>query len=263
MCKILKVSRSNYYSYNDKVKTEQSKDPMTDIIKRVFRDNKKAYGTRRLKKALNKEGYQVSRRRIGRIMAEEGLVSVYTKAKYKVYKTTPNESLIGNKLDREFDGKKRLEAIVSDLTYVRVKNKWNYICTIMDLHNREVIGYSAGANKDAKLVYQAFSSIKNDLNLIGLFHTDRGKEFVNKHIDKLLDVFKIERSLSAKGTPYDNAVAESNFKSLKIEFVYQHKFHTLDQLQKELGGHIWWYNNERLHSSLDYNSPIEYITKHS
>ena len=101
------------------------------------------------------------------------------------------------------------------------------------------------------------------MNLIGLFHTDRGKEFVHKHIDKLLDVFEIERSLSAKGTPYDNAVAESNFKSLKIEFVYQHKFHTLDQLQKELGGHIWWYNNERLHSSLDYNSPIEYITKSS
>lgn len=263
MCKILKVSRSNYYSYNDRDQTKQTKDPMTDYIKRIFRDNKKAYGTRRIKKSLKKEGFRVSRRRIGLIMAEEGLVSVYTKAKYKVYKTIPNESTIANILDREFDGKKRLEAIVSDLTYVRVKNKWNYICTIMDLHNREVIGYSAGPNKDAELVYEAFSNIKKDLNLIGLFHTDRGKEFMNNQIDKLLSVFEIERSLSAKGTPYDNAVAESNFKSLKIEFVYQHKFDTLAQLQRELGGHIWWYNNERLHSSLDYNSPIEYITKYS
>lgn len=86
---------------------------------------------------------------------------------------------------------------------------------------------------------------------------------MNAQIEKLLSVFKIKRSLSAKRTPYDNAVAESNFKSSKIEFVYQHKFDTLAQLKKDLGGHIWWYNNKRLHSSLDYKSPIEYIRNYS
>lgn len=128
----------------------------------------------------------------------------------------------------------------------------------MDLYNREIIGYSAGPHKNAQLVYRAFISIKHDLSLVGLFYTDRGKEFINEQIEALLSTFDIKRSLSHKGTPYDNAVAEANFKSLKFEFVYQNKFETLEQLQRELGGHIWWYNNERLHSSLGYKSPVSY-----
>ncbi len=231
---------------------------MTASVCRIFRDNKKAYGTRRIKAALRNEGKQVSRRRIARIMNDEGLISVYTVAQYKVHTTTPNESPVGNELDREFDNKLKLEAIVSDLTYVRVNNQWNYICTIIDLYNREIIGYSVGANKNAQLVKRAFSKIKDRLDYIKLFHTDRGKEFINKEIDKLLTEFDINRSLSDKGTPYDNAVAEANFKSIKFEFVYQNRFETLEQLNQEFGAHVWWYNNERLHSSLGYMSPVNY-----
>ena len=255
MCQILRISRSHYYSYKEDI---EKVDPLAEKVKDIFRDNKKTYGTRRIKSALERQGYQVSRRRIGRIMASEGLVSVYTKAQYKVHKTQSNDSSIQNELNREFKDRNPLEAIVSDLTYVRVGGSWNYICTIMDLHNREIIGYSTGPNKDAQLVYKAFSSIKHDLSLVGLFHTDRGREFINTQIDELLYTFDIKRSLSHKGTPYDNAVAEANFKSLKYEFIYQNKFSTLKELEVELGGHIWWYNNKRLHSSLGYKSPIEY-----
>ena len=144
-----------------------------------------------------------------------------------MYKTSCNQSEISNELNREFHDKNPLEAIVSDLTYVRVNQRWHYICTIMDLHNREIIGHSAGPNKDANLVYEAFASIRKNLSLIELFHTDRGKEFINEQIDTLLKTFEISRSLSDPGVPYDNAVAESNFKSLKFEFVYQNKFQHL------------------------------------
>lgn len=255
MCHILGISRSHYYSYKEDI---EKVDPLAEKIKDIFRDNKKTYGTRRIKSALERQGFQVSRRRIARIMASEGLVSVYTKAQYKVDKAESNDTPIHNELNREFNDRNPLEAIVSDLTYVRVGSSWNYICTIMDLHNREIIGYSTGPNKDAQLVYKAFSSIKHDLSLVGLFHTDRGREFINTKIDELLNTFNIQRSLSHKGTPYDNAVAEANFKSLKFEFVYQNKFNTLKELEVELGGHIWWYNNKRLHSSLGYKTPIEY-----
>lgn len=255
MCHILRISRSHYYSYKEDI---EKVDPLAEKIKDIFRDNKKTYGTRRIKSALERQGFQVSRRRIARIMASEGLVSVYTKAQYKVRKAESNDAPIHNELNREFNDRNPLEAIVSDLTYVRVGSSWNYICTIMDLHNREIIGYSTGPNKDAQLVYKAFSSIKHDLSLVGLFHTDRGREFINTKIDELLNTFNIQRSLSHKGTPYDNAVAEANFKSLKFEFVYQNKFNTLKELEVELGGHIWWYNNKRLHSSLGYKTPIEY-----
>ena len=255
MCHILKISRSHYYSYKEDI---EKVDPLAEKIKDIFRDNKKTYGTRRIKSALERQGFQVSRRRIARIMASEGLVSVYTKAQYKVHKAESNDAPIHNELNREFNDRNPLEAIVSDLTYVRVGSSWNYICTIMDLHNREIIGYSTGPNKDAQLVYKAFSSIKHDLSLVGLFHTDRGREFINTKIDELLNTFNIQRSLSHKGTPYDNAVAVANFKSWQFEFVYQNKFNTLKELEVELGGHIWWYNNKRLHSSLGYKSPIEY-----
>ena len=102
---------------------------------------------------------------------------------------------------------------------------------LVDLFNREIIGYSAGSNKDAKLVYKAFASVKTRLNDITLFHTDRGNEFKNKIIDEVLGTFKIKRSLSMKGCPYDNAVAEATFKIFKTEFANNYHFYSLEQLE--------------------------------
>ena len=97
--------------------------------------------------------------------------------------------------------------MVSDLTYVRVGLKWNYVCVLVDLFNREIIGYSAGKHKKAELVKQAFQSVDGNLKEIQLFHTDRGNEFKNAVIEEIMDAFDIKRSLSHKGCPYDNAVA--------------------------------------------------------
>ena len=97
--------------------------------------------------------------------------------------------------------------LLQKITYVNVKGKWNYICLILDLFNREIIGYAAGKRKTASIVTKAFSSIQRPLNEINILHTDRGNEFKNKSIDQLLSAFSIDRSLSKKGCPYDNAVA--------------------------------------------------------
>ena len=99
-----------------------------------------------------------------------------------------------NELNREFDNKAPLAVVVSDLTYVRVNHKWSYICVLIDLFNREIIGYSTGAHKDASLVYKAFASIKTNLKNSSLFHTDRGNEFKNKVIEDVLKTFAIKRS---------------------------------------------------------------------
>lgn len=109
--------------------------------------------------------------------------------------------------------------VVSDLTYVRVQQSWHYICVLIDLYNREINGYSSGPHKSAELVRRAFATVPYNLNRLELFHTDRGSEFKNKLIDQALETFGIERSLSEKGTPYDNAVAESTFKTIKTEFI--------------------------------------------
>ena len=127
-----------------------------------------------------------------------GLVSNYTVKQYKVHKATCNNDKVDNVLNREFDRNEELDVVVSDLTYVNVAGKWNYICLIIDLFNREIVGYSARKNKNAKLVYKAISTIKYNLNKINIFHTDKGNEFKNKVIEEALETFNIKRLLSKK-----------------------------------------------------------------
>ena len=148
--------------------------------------------------------------------------------------------------------------IVSDLTYVRVGSRWNYVCLLIDLYNREIVGHSAGERKDARLVKSAFATLDFPLDDIEAFHTDRGSELDNAAIDGLLETFGIERSLSKKGCPYDNAVDESTNKILKAELIYRERFSTLRELQVKLSDYVHWYNNFRLHSTLGYMSPVEF-----
>ena len=168
------------------------------------------------------------------------------KKKQKIYQT---DSLYGRKI---------LEVCVSGLTYVRVGNKWCYVCLIIDLNNREIIGYSVGDKKDSKLVEEALYSIKYPLKQIELFHTDRGLEFCNKQIKEILSILGIRRSLSNKGNPYDNAVIEVTNKIIKKEFIYQKKFEHIKQLKLEMSEYVYWYSNIRIHGSLGYQSPIKY-----
>ncbi|WP_239701680.1 DDE-type integrase/transposase/recombinase, partial [Mammaliicoccus sp. D-M17] len=140
-------------------------------------------------------------------MKQRNLVSTYTKMKFKVTSSKVNQSTTKNHLNRNFKKHKQYKYIVSDLTYVRVDNRWHYVCLFSDLYNREIIGYSVGQRKNADLVFKALASIETNLFNISYIHTDRGREFDNQLIDKVIDVFNINRSLSRKGNPYDNAVA--------------------------------------------------------
>lgn len=259
MCRVLQIPRSTYYYESTKTPKE---DDITDSVVEIFNESHQNYGTRKIKVELQKLDITASRRRIGRIMKENGLVSTYTIAQFKPHKSACNESDVNNKLDRDFDSKAPLAAVVSDLTYVRVGQKWNYICILIDLFNREIIGYSAGEKKDAHLVSRAFANFKGNLSHIELFHTDRGNEFKNQLIDDVLKTFKIKRSLSMKGCPYDNAVAEATFKIFKTEFVRKKRFQSLEALNTELSKYVDWFNNRRIHGTLGYLSPIEYKLQH-
>ncbi len=228
MCEVLKINRSLVY-YTPKEKSCDSK--LENEIIAIFKSSRNNYGIRKIKKELDKKGYQVSRRKIAHTMRKYGLVSNYTVKQYKVYKSKCNEENTSNIVNRAFDRKKPLEIVVSDLTYVNVNGKWNYICILLDLYNREIIGYAAGKNKDANLVYKAFTKIEKPLEDIEILHTDRGNEFKNKVIDGLLAIFNINRSLSKKGCPYDNAVAEATFKVVKTEFALNKIFGSFEEFE--------------------------------
>ena len=255
MCRVLQVNRSTYY-YEAKQLPDES--GLASGIKEIFRKSRNNYGTRKIKRELMKTGKQVSRRRIGRIMKQEGLVSNYTTAQFKPQKDTCNESKTENVLNRQFQNREYRDVVISDLTYVRAGAHWNYICVPADLYNREIIGYSAGEHKTAELVKAAFQSVKGSLEEIRLFHTDRGNEFKNQTIEELPETFHIERSLSHKGCPYDNAVAEATFKIIKTEFVWNETFADLTELKLKLWDYVHWYNHHRIHSSLGYQTPVQY-----
>ena len=121
-----------------------------------------------------------------------------------------------------------------------------------------IVGFSSGSNKTAQLVYEAFLNSKINLSKVSIFHTDRGNEFNNKLLDELLETFNIERSLSNKGNPYDNAVAEATYKIVKTEFSFNRVFASQQQLTIELDDYVNWYNTSRIHGSLGYVAPCEY-----
>ncbi len=255
MCRVLQVNRSSYY-YKTKQKPDESE--LSSEITEILKASRNNYGTRKIKKELMKTGKQVSRRRIGQIMKRNALVSNYTTAQFKPNKNTCNESKAENILNRQFHDRKYRDAVISDLTYVRVGRQWNYICVLVDLFNREIIGYSAEEHKTAELVKEAFQRVEGNLQDIRLFHTDRGNEFKNQIIEELLEAYNIERSLSHKGCPYDNAVAEATFKIIKTEFVWNETFADLKELKLKLWDYVNWYNNHRIHSSLGYQTPVQY-----
>lgn len=255
MCRVLGISRQTYYY---KAKETKSEAELEEAVQREFNQSRKAYGTRKIKKALENQDIIMSRRKIGKIMKKLNLQSSYTLAHYKQHQASCNEALTGNVLDRNFLWQEPLQAIVTDLTYVKVGGKWHYICLIIDLFNREIIGYSCGEQKNADLVKRAFHQIAYPLVDVEIFHTDRGKEFDNQTIDKILKAFDSTRSLSKKGCPYDNAVAESTYKSLKVELLYLNCFESLKQLELELFDYVNWWNHFRLHGTLGYETPVHY-----
>lgn len=257
MCKFLKVSRNMiYYKY----KEDKVDSVLENLVIKEFVKSRKNYGTRKLKRVLVKHNYYISRKTISKIMKKYDLVSNYiitTKKSKKISKV--NNDKIPNKLNREFSNKSPLEVVVSDLTYVKVAGKWNYICLLLDLNNREIIGSAVGKRKDAQLVKTAFFSVQSDLRRIKLFHTDRGSEFKNEVVENILTAFNIDRSLSDKGTPVDNSVAESTYNIVKREFA-NHEFNNLHQLEILWFDYVNWYNNVRIHGSLNYLTPVEFKT---
>lgn len=127
------------------------------------------------------------------------MVSNYTVAQFKPNKSYSNEALVKNELQRDFIQESELAVVISDLTYVRVSERWHYVCLFIDIFNREIIGHSVGENKTANFVCEAIASIFANLNNIQMFYTKRGKESDKKLIDDVLEIFNIQCSLSMKG----------------------------------------------------------------
>ena len=255
-CKYYGISRSSYYN---KPKKRIEDKELDDLIIFFFDKSFQTYGSRRLKKSLKNIGITVDRGRLNQIMKRLNLVPVSDfSGSPKRNDYVVNNATVFNILDRKFSGRGLYEVIISDVTYTLINGKWNYLCVMVDLCSRQILGYAVSDRHDASLVEQAFMSMQIDFYKIKIFHTDRGGEFMSKHLQEQLTYYGIERSLSDKGCPIDNAVCESLFNTIKKEFIKRSVFVSLQEFAYYLRSYITFYNTERFHSSLGYHSPVEY-----
>ena len=256
-CRIPDVPRSTYYWMTGHPGTERA-DPIAGDVRAVRRDGRERHGARKIKAALERRGVTASRRRIGGIMREQGMTGAYARGRSEPHRTRVDEARLANLLDRGFDGYAPHTRPAGDPAYVRVGSGWAYVCLLVGLADRGIVGHSAGRTRDASLVLGAFATLDFPLTDVRVFHTDRGGGFDDTRIDELLDVFGIKRSLSRKGNPYDNAVVESTNRLLRKELVYRNSYATIEQLRHDLNDYVWWSDNQRLHSTLGYRSPKEF-----
>lgn len=265
MCKVLSVSKSGYYKWlnSEPCKREIQNRDLLIQIRRIHELSNKTYGSPRINKELRTMGYKVSRPRVARLMRKAGIRS---KIKRRYVATTDSRHrypVAPNLLDRNFNPGKTGKVWVSDITYIKTSQGWLYLTTIIDLGDRKVIGWSLSRSLKAEA-----TAIAAWLMAIGnrppteelIFHSDRGVQYACGEFASLLKSYRnVRQSMSRKGNCWDNAVAESFFKSLKAEWTNWYKYKTIRQAELSVFQYIeGWYNTRRRHSALNNMTLIEY-----
>ena len=267
-CRALGVSRSGYHAWRGR---EPSARAQTDAALSVkvethFAAGRGVCGTRRIKESLAEEGLEVSRRRIGRLMAENDLV-VKTRRKFKpTTDSAHGQAVAPNVLQRQFDVDAPDTVYVGDITYIWTEEGWLYLAIILDLFSRAVVGWSMSRSLKADLANRALQmALEYRQPPPGLImHTDRGSQYVATSYRQLLEAHQVQASMSGKGDCWDNAVAESFFHSLKTECVYLQRFETCEQARDVIFDYIEvFYNRQRRHSTIGYQAPLVYEQRHA
>ena len=261
---LLKVSNSGYYKWlkNPVGILEQRNTRLLCNIKRVYNGSKGRYGSPRITSELVSEGINVSRPRIARLMKKNGIRSI-VKRKYRVTTDSSHTYAVSeNHLARDFTATEIAQKWVGDITYIRTDEGWLYLTTVLDLADRKIVGWSMSDNMKASATTIAAwkMAIKNRPIIKNLlFHSDRGIQYACKEFRDGFNDLPVLQSMSRKGNCWDNAVAESFFKTLKSEMVYHKRFLTKEQAKLEIFDYIEvWYNRKRRHSAIDYFTPCEY-----
>jgi putative transposase len=272
MCKVFKISKSSYYQWlkNGSSTRWQENEKLLTKIETVYHLSHKSYGSPRIHKELKAQGFTASRPRIARIMRSAGIRALASKRFVVTTDSKHKYPVVENVLNRGFSVERKNQVWVSDITYVRTSQGWLYLTVIIDLWNRKVIGWAmskdlSAQNTSIKAWRMAVRS--NPITDTLIFHSDRGIQFACTSFTNILNGNKlITRSMSRKGNCWDNAVAESFFKSLKVEWVYTKNYNSGEQAQLSVFEWIEsWYNTRRRHSALGYLTINEFdnqLTKH-
>jgi len=261
MCDFYEVSRSGYYAWKTRGPSARDEEnaALLEIIQTIHKDSLGTYGSPRIAEVLQQQGYGYGENRIARLMQENGIVArsaTLYRARpwlHKILTPVPNRMR-----DVEVTGPNQVW--VADITYLLVGNKWRYLAVVMDLFSRRIIGWSLGKNRKVSLTLKALAyAVRNRRPEAGLiFHSDRGVEYAAKKFKKRLKELGFIQSMNRAGKMTDNAHMESFFHSFKSDVYHGFHFHSDEMLRKMIRGYLPFYNQKRLHSGLNYLSPVEY-----
>lgn len=230
------------------------------VIGELHQGYRRSYGAARLHHTLRQNGYPCSRRRINRLMRELGIKASST----GLYAWRPGQhefySATGNQLKHEAAATSPGVQWAGDYTYIKTRHGWLYHAVVLDLYSRKVVGWSFSRQRNAELTKSALRmALSREQPQSGcLFHSDQGIEYAAHEYRELVESAGLRRSMSRKGNPLDNAVVESFFGTLKAELVHHQTFNNVIEVVAYIVEYIEFYNRERLHSALDYQSPVNY-----
>ena len=261
MCKVLEIPRSSYYKRKQgkPSKRKEENELLKLEIKKIFNESNQRYGSPRITAELRNRGFAYNRKRVVRIMVEEGI-----KAKmFRKHKGTTNSNhqkpRSPNILQGKFDAERSNEVWTGDITQISTSEGWLYLAAVLDIYTRKIVGWQADKMMTSKLVEEAMRKALCNNNSPEIFHSDQGSQYASESFRKILIDNNIKQSMSRRGNCYDNAITESFFHTLKTELVKQNKYKTRLEARLSLFEYIEiFYNRKRLHSSLGYLSPVEY-----
>ena len=262
-CHLAELPRSSFYASRDRPESQRERRNryLLMFIKDVFDQSRHTYGSRRIRAELRGRRIRCSLNRVARLMKQHGIVAV----QHRKYRPTTDSGhdfpVAPNLLGREFQAAAPSRVWVADITYIPTDEGWLYLATELDLYSHRIVGWSVGSRLVRHLVLDALEMAAGRRRPgPGLIHhSDRGVQYACGDFQKLLKRHGMVPSMSRKGNPYDNAVAESFFKTLKMELVYRRRFRTRAEAKAAIVEYIeLFYNSRRRHSSLGYLSPNDY-----
>ncbi|HEY5412660.1 MAG TPA: IS3 family transposase [Caulobacteraceae bacterium] len=261
MCALAGLGRAAYYRRWGESSPRQEETELRDVIQRLVLANR-YYGYRRIGALLRREGWQVNHKRLVRIMREDNLLCL-RKPLFKPPTTDSRHSWrVWPNLARHMSPMATDQLWVADITYVRLDQAFVYLAVILDAFSRKVVGWAMEDHLRASLALAALEMALRSREVIrgGLVHhTDRGVQYACGDYIARLEAAGIQPSMSRAGCPYDNAMAESFMKTLKTEEVDASAYCDLNDARSRVGEFIEQvYNRQRLHSALDYLSPLEF-----
>lgn len=271
LCRALGVSVSGYYAWRKHERSQrvQHDEQLLTHIHSVYQAGRGLYGSPRIHAALQQQGIACSRKRVARLMRQAGLHSRRRpKRRVRTTDSRHNRPLAPNLLRRDFSANAANEKWVGDIVGIWTDEGWLYMAALLDTFSRRIVGWGMSAYRDEALVTDALRMALTRRALpkaSGLIqHTDRGSQYTADDYLALLHKHDIQVSMSGKGDPYDNAMIESFFSTLRAELTDLQRFDTRQAAQSALFEFIEvFYNRQRLHSALGYRSPADFEAAHT